>query len=81
MHVGNNTFFGVITEPLLVIRGEETKLTKGQHTREVVYSEMLRQVVRDYNGIGDYRKLTAAEIRFFYDGLRAELKEATKPGK
>ena len=46
-----------------------------------VHAEMLLQVVRDYAGIGDFRTLTASEIRFFYDGLRAELRAATKPIK
>jgi len=40
---------------------------------------MLLQIMRDYPALGDWRELTAAEIRFFYDGLRAELKKATRP--
>jgi hypothetical protein len=50
-----------------------------ENTYLVVHTEMLLHVCRDYHGIGDYRNLTASEIRFFYDGLRGELKEATKP--
>jgi hypothetical protein len=42
---------------------------------------MLLQVCRDFPGIGDFRRLTAREIRFFYDGLRAELRAVTKPKK
>ena len=41
---------------------------------------MLLQVSRDYNGLPDPRQLKAHEIRFFYDGLRAELKEYQKNG-
>lgn len=41
--------------------------------------EMLLQVCRDYPALPDPRTLKAHEIRFFYDGLRAELKEHTKP--
>lgn len=55
------------------------KLPKDQHTRVNVYQEMLLQVLRDYNGLGDWRKLTEPEIRFFYEGIRGELKKATKP--
>jgi hypothetical protein len=40
---------------------------------------MLRQVCRDYPGLPDPRTLTLAEIRFFYEGLREELKAHTKP--
>ena len=59
--------------------GHNAKLDKGQHTFFNVYTEMLLQVARDYPGIPDVRTLKASEIRFFYNGLRAELKEASKP--
>jgi len=39
---------------------------------------MILQICRDYASLPDYRSLSAGEIRFFYDGLRPELKEATK---
>jgi hypothetical protein len=45
----------------------------------VVYGEMLLQICRDYPGLPDPRTLTACEIRFFYEGLRGELRHATKP--
>jgi hypothetical protein len=49
------------------------------HTFEPVYREMLLQVCLDYQGgIGDFRSLTDAEIRFFYNGLRPTLKQRTK---
>jgi len=35
--------------------------------------------MREYHAIPDYKKLTMSEIRFFYDGMRAELIEANKP--
>lgn len=44
-----------------------------------VYGEMLVQICRDYNGLPDARTLTMAEIRFFYNALRPELKKATAP--
>lgn len=75
------TFFGVITGPTLVRFGQEVILPKEQHTRINVYAEMLLCVTRDYNGIGDWRELEEHEIEFFYNGLRRELKKATKPGK
>lgn len=44
------------------------------------YREMLRQVARDYAGLPDARTLTIAEIVFFYEGLRPELKKHTRHG-
>ena len=49
-----------------------------QHTLLPVYCEMLWQICRDYSGLPDVRTLKLSEIRFFYEGLRAELKEVTK---
>jgi len=63
--------------------GEDARLhaLRGEpgHTLLPVYGEMLLQVCRDYPGVPDPRTLTMAEIRFFYSGLRAELKKHTKP--
>lgn len=50
-----------------------------QHTLVRVYSEMLLQIARDYPGLPDARTLTLTEIRFFYEGLRPELKKHTGP--
>lgn len=50
----------------------------GCHTRYNVYGEMLLQICRDYQGIGDFRKLSEIEIEFFYDGLRGELRKGTR---
>lgn len=63
----------------LVSSGQDYYAPHGQHTRPAVYSAMLRQVVRDYAGLPDYRTMTDREIRFFYEGLRPELKKTTKP--
>lgn len=48
------------------------------HTFPIVYRHMLLTVVREYNGAPDLRTLGEAEIRFLYDGLRHDLKKATK---
>jgi hypothetical protein len=40
---------------------------------------MLLQVARDYPGLPDPRTLTVAEIVFFYNGLRPEIKKYTRP--
>lgn len=40
---------------------------------------MLLQISRDYPSLPDPRTLTLTEIRFFYEGLRAELKKHTRP--
>ncbi len=70
-------FFGVAVGTPVVRRGADERLP--QHTLFRVYQEMLLQICRDYPGLPDPRTLTMAEIRFFYDGLRAELKRYSKP--
>lgn len=57
----------------------EKDTKRPQHTLVPVYGRMLLQVARDYAGIPDVRTLTMSEIRFFYDALRVELVERTKP--
>jgi hypothetical protein len=51
------------------------------HTAPNVYREMILQVARDYPGLPDVRTLSMDEIRFFYDGLRAELRRYSSPTK
>ncbi len=46
-----------------------------------VYTEMLLQICRNYPGLPDARSLTNSEIRFFYEGIRMELRSNTKPSK
>ena len=72
-------FFNGLVRATLIRNGGEDRIPKGGHTFAAVYGEMLLQVTRDYSGLPDARTLKACEIRFFYDGLRAELKEHTKP--
>ena len=62
---------------LVVRNGTDAKLSS--HTFQQVYTEMLLQITRDYPGLPDARTLRPHEIRFFYSGLREELKEHTKP--
>jgi hypothetical protein len=40
---------------------------------------MMYQCALNYPGLPDARTLTLDEIRFFYEGLRPTLHEATKP--
>ena len=51
-----------------------------RHTVLTVYSEMLLQVCSDYPGLPDPRTLTMSEIRFFYEGRRRALQDATHSG-
>ena len=51
------------------------------HTLVPVYQEMLLNIARLYHGLPDPRTLTLTEIRFFYNGIRGELHELTKPRK
>lgn len=61
----------------------ETRVRAGTpgHKLVPVYGEMLLQICRDYPGLPDPRSLTMTEIRFFYEGLRGELRAHTKPRK
>ena len=65
----------------LVRNGCDETLPKGSHTFYNVYTEMFLQILRDYPSLPDVRTLKAHEIRFFYNGLRGELKEHTKAKK
>ena len=49
-----------------------------QHTLHAVYGEMLLQICSSYPGLPDARTLKISEIRFFYDGLRSDLRKSTK---
>lgn len=42
-----------------------------------LYGEMYAQICRDYNVLPPFHEITAAEIEWFYDYLRAELKKHT----
>jgi len=68
-----------VTDPLLVRNGHDAHLGPERHTWFNVYREMFLQVVHDYNGIGDFRDLEYYEIEFFYEAMRASLRDATKP--
>ena len=71
-------FFG-ITKTLLVRHGEDTRIYPLKfHTLPNVYTEMFLQICRDYSSLPDPRTLTMSEIRFYYNGLRSELKQHTK---
>lgn len=64
--------------PPLVRGGVDVTLPQGEHTFGNVYREMMYQVARDYSSVPDVRTLRVSEIRWFYDGLRPELKVHTK---
>lgn len=59
----------------------DAKSGEPTHTLTNVYREMLLQICRDYSTLPDPRTLRFSEIRWFYEGLRGELKRATKGGK
>lgn len=61
------------------LRDRETGASAEQHTLHRVHAEMLLQICRDYPTLPDPRTLTLSEIRFFYNGLRRELRQSTKP--
>lgn len=78
MHGNCYAFFGRV-KPLLVRAGNDYQISKGMHVAISVYKEMFLQITRDYSSLPDVRGLKISEIVFFYEGLRAELKETTKP--
>jgi len=65
----------------LVRGGVDARIPGGGHTALNVHTEMIYQICTDFNGLPDVRTLTAGEIRFFYDGLRARLRKDTAPPK
>jgi hypothetical protein len=84
----DDAFFGLRAATFLVLDGTDAPLPPSkdddgkehqQQTLMGVLGSMFRQICLDYPGLPDPRSLTANEIRFFYDGLRAGLRERTKP--
>jgi len=68
----------------LVRNGQSVKLRpdkegNAMHTAWRVYREMLLQICRDYRTLPDVRTLSTDEIEFFYNGIRGELEDRTKP--
>jgi hypothetical protein len=57
-----------------VINGQDEKLPDGKHTYLNVYKLMFLQICRDYHSLPDPKQLKRNEIKFFYEGLRADLK-------
>ncbi len=49
------------------------------HTFLPVYGEIILTVVREYPGLPDFRTMKLSELRYFYNGIRSELRERTKP--
>lgn len=66
-----------MTRSLVVRHGQDEKLS--ENTFYNVYTEMFFQICRDYPGLPDPRTLTLSQIKFFYDGVRDELKKHTAP--
>lgn len=74
--------FNGLVRSQLVRHGFDQELRnrgKSINTFYPVYSEMLLQICRDYSGLPDIRTLKIHEVLFFYNGLRAELQQHTKP--
>ena len=73
-----------VDEPLLVRNGANVSLGYDRdgnalHTRANVVTEMFLTICRYYPGLPDPRTLDLDEIEFFYDGIRYQLIEDTKP--
>lgn len=59
--------------------GRDPNTGEARHTMIPVYQEMLLTIVHEYPSLPDPRTLALAEIRFYYDGIRGALKDATRP--
>lgn len=61
--------------------GGDVRISKymGGHLYMAVHAEMWMAICRWYESLPNPLSLSASEIRWFYDGLRPELHEATKP--
>lgn len=66
---------------MLVRNGGDHRYQDGEHILPVVCREMVLQISRLYSSLPDVRALKYREIKFFYEGIRAELIENTKPRK
>ena len=77
-------FYSTVVVDRIVISGADARLPKdadtgrSSHTYHAVYRVMLLQIAREYPSLPDLRTLTEDDIRFFYDGLRHDLKKYTK---
>lgn len=79
-------WFAEIESPLLVRSGKSVELDPDKdgnpgHTRLAVWTEMFLVICMRYRSLPDPRTLTLDEIEFFYDGIRSQLEEDTKPIK
>ena len=62
----------------IVRNGQDDKFVNGEHTYPLVYGEMLLQICMDYPGLPDPRTLKRHQIKFFYEGIRGQLKKNSK---
>jgi len=76
LHGAYHAFNGLV-RVTLIRYGADYRLPKGGHNYINVYSEMLLQICMEYPGLPDALVLEAAQIRFFYAGLRAQLIKQT----
>lgn len=79
---GGRPFFDGITTATVVRHGGSFPLNWGglENRVGIIHREMILQIATDYPGLPDVRTLTLSQIRFFYEGVRARLEEATKDG-
>lgn len=50
-----------------------------RHTLRMVYGEMALTICRIYNSIPNIMDMDIEDIEVFYNGIRSELKENTRP--
>ena len=66
---------------LRAVRNKETGELISTHKVVAVYMQMFLQIQCDYSSLPPPKTLKLSEIRVYYDFIRADLRERTKPRK
>lgn len=74
MREAPDPFFGGRVVDRIVRNGADVQLSCAAHT----YCAMILQIALDYPGLPDVRTLSVAEVVFFYNGMRAQLKKHSR---
>jgi len=86
----HDAFFGVDARSTVVRGGQDAhyrgvKNDEGKwlstHKVPAVFLEMFMQIQIEYSSLPTPKKLKLSEIRTYYDFIRADLRERTKPKK
>jgi hypothetical protein len=82
LHGAICAFNGLALTPLVRHGADYTldlRVDKTKHEIIAVYDEMFINILRHYKCLPDVKALKFREIKYFYERLRYELRETTKP--